>query len=146
AVTYLLDHLLSDPAPFVRARIAGALGQFPGTEVIDRLVRALGDPAWWVPMRSVEALEQIGPTAEHPREVALGDREPEIRIRAAVALERLGVPARLVSQIEKGEATTETQELLVKFGVAGARELLAEHLHHRSLAVREAMVAAIRDA
>src|SRR4051812_42578296 len=28
AVSYLLDHMLSDPAPFVRARIAGTLGQF----------------------------------------------------------------------------------------------------------------------
>ncbi|MEP6475098.1 MAG: HEAT repeat domain-containing protein, partial [Gemmatimonadota bacterium] len=27
AISYLLDHLLTDPAPFVRARIAGALGQ-----------------------------------------------------------------------------------------------------------------------
>lgn len=146
AVTYLLEHLLSDPAPFVRARIASALGQFPGTEVIDRLVRALGDPAWWVRMRSVEALEQIGPTAESPLILALDDPDPEIRIRAAVALERLGVPAALVARIEKSEATTETQELLVKFGVAGARELLAEHLHHRAPAVREAMIAAIRDA
>ena len=42
AVTYLLEHLLSDPAPFVRARIAGALGQFDDADVIDRLVRALG--------------------------------------------------------------------------------------------------------
>ncbi|MGH7658798.1 MAG: HEAT repeat domain-containing protein, partial [Gemmatimonadales bacterium] len=57
AVTYLLDHLLTDPAPFVRARIATALGRFQEPEVIDTLVRALGDPAWWVRMRSVEALE-----------------------------------------------------------------------------------------
>ncbi|HMU62149.1 MAG TPA: HEAT repeat domain-containing protein, partial [Gemmatimonadales bacterium] len=55
AVGYLLDHLLSDPAPFVRARIAQALGQFDEPEVIERLVRALGDPAWWVRIRSVEA-------------------------------------------------------------------------------------------
>jgi HEAT repeat protein len=146
AVTYLLEHLLSDPAPFVRARIAGALGQFDGSEVIDRLVRALGDPAWWVRMRSVEALEQIGATAEAPLILALDDPDPEIRIRAAVALERLDVPAQLVTQIERGDATSETHELLVKFGVAGARELLAEHLHHPSLAVREAMITTIREA
>ncbi len=146
AVSYLLDHLLSDPAPFVRARIAGALGQFPGSEVIDRLVRALGDPAWWVRMRSVEALEQIGTSAEAPLMLALDDPDPEIRIRAAVALERLGVPARLVTQLEEGSGTGDTQEVLVKFGVAGARELLAEHLHHRSPAVRDAMIGAIRTA
>jgi len=146
AVTYLLEHLLSDPAPFVRARIAGALGQFADSEVIDRLVRALGDPAWWVRMRSVEALEQIGPTAEAPLLVALDDPDPEIRIRAAVGLERLGVPARIVSEIERGEGTPETEAMLTKFGVAGARELLAEHLHHSSEAVRRAMISAIRRA
>ena len=90
AITYLLEHLLSDPAPFVRARIAGTLGQFDDPEVIDRLVRALGDPAWWVRMRSVEALEQIGARAEGPLLVALDDPDPEIRIRAAVGLERPG--------------------------------------------------------
>jgi HEAT repeat protein len=146
AVTYLLDHLLTDPAPFVRARIAGALGQFAGNEVIDRLVRALGDPAWWVRMRSVEALEQIGPTAETPLIVALDDPDPEIRIRAAVALERLGVPSRLVKIIEAGEATVDTLALLTKLGVAGARELLAELLHHPSSAVRSAVVGAIQNA
>jgi len=146
AVTYLLDHLLSDPAPFVRARIAGALGQFADHEVIDRLVRALGDPAWWVRMRSVEALEQIGAAAESPLTVALDDPDPEIRIRAAVALERLGVPARLVGEIERGEDGPETEVMLTKFGVAGARELLAEHLHHTSTRVRQAIIGAIRRA
>ncbi len=144
AVTYLLDHLLSDPAPFVRARIASALGQFADGEVIDRLVRALGDPAWWVRMRSVEALEQIGPAAETPLSVALDDPDPEIRIRAAVALERLGVPSRLVGLIERGEDSPDTHAMLVKFGVAGARELLAEHLLHPSPRVRRAVVAAVR--
>ena len=107
AVGYLLEHLLTDPAPFVRARIASALGQFGGPEVIDRLVRALGDPAWWVRMRSVEALEQIGPVAEGPLLVALDDADPEIRVRAAVALERLGVPDNLVRMIESGERVPE---------------------------------------
>lgn len=146
AVTYLLDYLLTDPAPFVRARIAGALGQFGDSEVIDRLVRALGDPAWWVRMRSVEALEQIGPIAEAPLIVALDDPDPEIRIRAAVALERMGVPARLVTRIEQGDGDADTDSLLVKFGIAGARELLAEHLHHPSVAVRRTIVRTIRQA
>lgn len=146
AVSYLLDHLLSDPAPFVRARIAGALGQFSDNEVIERLVRALGDPAWWVRMRSVEALEQIGPAAESPLLVALDDPDPEIRIRAAVALERLGVPARLMGEIERGEEAADTERILTAFGVAGASELLAEHLRHGSSKVRRAVIGAIRRA
>ena len=146
AVPYLLEHLLSDPAPFVRARIAGALGQFGGADVIDRLVRALGDPAWWVRMRSVEALEQIGEVAEGPLLVALDDADPEIRSRAAVALERLGVPGRLVAMIERDERASDARELLVKFAIAGARELLAEFMAHPSARVRQATVAAIRRA
>lgn len=146
AVTYLLDHLLADPAPFVRARIAGALGRFNDPEVIDTLVRALGDPAWWVRMRSVEALEQIGAVAEAPLMLALDDTDPEIRIRAAVALERLGVPNRLIDQIESGTAAPEVAEVLTKFGLAGARELLAEQLQHPSARVRQAVIGAIQRA
>ena len=144
AVPYLLDHLLTDPAPFVRARIAGALGQFDDPDVIERLVRALGDPAWWVRMRSVEALEQIGPQSEGPLLVALDDPDPELRIRAAVALERLGVPGRTVRMIEEGDRPEQAREVLSKFANAGARELIAELLLHPSAAVRLAVVAAVR--
>jgi HEAT repeat protein len=144
AITYLLDTLLTDPAPFVRARIAGALGQFNEPEVIERLVRALGDPAWWVRMRSVEALEQIGPVAESPLLLALDDPDPEIRIRAAVALERLGLPARLIGRIESGDLGQDAIGTLTKFAVAGAREMLAEHLHHPSAEVRGAVIDAVR--
>lgn len=146
AVGYLLDHLLSDPAPFVRARIAQALGQFDEPEVVERLVRALGDPAWWVRMRSVEALEQVGAQAEGPLLLALDDADPEIRIRAAVALERLGVPARLIASIVRGVNVQEATETLARFGNAGARELLAEGLAHPTPAVRAAMIEAIQRA
>ncbi len=144
AVGYLLEHLLTDPAPFVRARIASALSEFGGPEVIDRLVRALGDPAWWVRMRSVEALEQIGSVAEGPLLVALDDPDPEIRVRAAVALERLGVPDNLVHLIESGERAPEASDALVKFATAGTRELLAELAQHPSSQVREAVVTAVQ--
>jgi HEAT repeat protein len=144
AVGHLLDHLLTDPAPFVRVRIACTLGEFGGPEVIERLVRALGDSAWWVRMRSVEALEQIGSVAEGPLLAALDDPDSEIRQRAAVSLERLGVPARLIRMLESGERVAEASQTLIRFATAGTRELIAELLVHPSSQVREMVVAAIR--
>src|SRR4051794_26598843 len=144
AIHHLLEHLLTDPAPFVRVRIASTLGQFGGPEVIDRLVHALRDPAWWVRMRSVEALEQIGPAAEGPLLVALDDPDATIRGRAAAALERLGVPESLVRMIEKGENSAEASDMLVRLSVGGARELLVELMRHSSPAVRQAVITAVR--
>ena len=146
AIGHLLVRLLTDPAPFVRGRIASTLGQFGGPEVIDRLVRALGDPAWWVRMRSVEALEQIGSVAEGPLLVALDDGDQEIRQRAAVSLERLGVAANLVQMMEAGDRGAEASQTLARLAAAGTRELLAELLLHPSPEVREVGVTAIRRA
>jgi HEAT repeat protein len=146
AVGPLLDHLLSDPAPFVRTRIACTLGQFRDPEVVNRLVQALGDSAWWVRMRSVEALEQIGAPAEGPLLVALDDPDPELRGRAAVALERLGVSASLVQRIERGEEPAEASEALLRLINAGTRELLVELLGHSSPEVRQLVIAAIGQA
>jgi len=143
AVGYLLEHLLTDPTPFVRVRIAASLGQFGGPEVTDRLVHALGDQAWWVRMRSVEALEQIGAGAEGPLLVALDDPDSEIRTRAGVALERLGLPDTLVRMIESGERVPEAYDTLVKLATTGAREFLAELVSHPSTQVRAAVVTAI---
>ncbi|HET6837623.1 MAG TPA: HEAT repeat domain-containing protein, partial [Gemmatimonadales bacterium] len=146
AVGYLMDRLLSDPAPFVRARISDALGQLGGPEVIERLVRALGDPAWWVRMRTVEALEHVGEIAEGPLLVALDDVDPEIRIRAASALERLGVPDKLIRMIESGERVPDATQTMLKFAAAGPREFLSELAQHDSRQVRSVLITAAEQA
>ena len=146
AVAALLDRLLTDPAPFVRVRIATALGQLGGPEVIDRLVRALGDRTWWVRMRAVEALEQIGSIAEGPLLVALSDPDPEIRQRAAVSLERLGLSATLLHRMEVNQGAEEATQTLSRLTAAGTRELVAELLVHPSLEVRGTVIRAIREA
>ena len=146
AVSVLLDRLLTDPAPFVRVRIASALGQFGGPEVVERLVRSLGDPAWWVRMRGVEALEQIGNVAEGPLLMALSDSDPEIRQRAAVSLERIGLSTTLVRRIEEKDRAPEAHHLLGQLAAAGSRELIAELLLHPSVSVRTTIISAVREA
>jgi HEAT repeat protein len=144
ALASLLEHLLNDPAPFVRARVASALGQFDGPEVINRLIQTLGDSAWWVRMRAIEALEQIGPVAEGPLLVALDDGDTEIRQRAAIALERLGVPAALAGTIEQGDPEGVAARTLARLIAAGSKEQITELLTHPVHAVREVVVAALR--
>ena len=146
AVPALLERLLTDPAAFVRVRIASALAQFDGPEIVDRLVRALGDSAWWVRMRGVEALEQIGPGAEGPLLLALNDPDPEIRKRAAVSLERLGVPGKLLDRIEQDDGAEEASSTLDRLAGDGSRELLAELLHHASPRVRAVVLQALGQA
>ncbi|HZI75865.1 MAG TPA: HEAT repeat domain-containing protein, partial [Gemmatimonadales bacterium] len=146
AVAPLLEHLLSDPAPFVRARVASALAQFGGPEVTERLVRTLGDSAWWVRMRGVEALEQIGPGAEAALLMALDDTDPEIRQRAAVSLERLGIPGQLTVAIEQGGSGSDAARTLSRMVAVGTRELISQLLLHPSDTVRQVVIAGIRDA
>ena len=73
------------------------------SDVTDRLVHALGDPAWWVRVRSVQALEQIGPAAEQPLLAALDNTHREIRGRAAITLERLGAATTLAAAIRNDD-------------------------------------------
>ena len=145
ALQPLLVHLLVDPAPFVRVRIASTLGQFGGPEVVNRLVRTLGDPAWRVRLRGVEALEQIGPSAEGPLVVALGDPDPEIRQRAAVSLERLGVSTALLRRIEQDQGAEEAADTLGRLASAGTRKSPTELLLHPSPIVRRAVIKAVRE-
>ncbi|MGH7499327.1 MAG: HEAT repeat domain-containing protein, partial [Gemmatimonadales bacterium] len=144
AVGPLLDRMLADPAPFVRARIANALGGFGDSDVTDRLVHALGDPAWWVRVRSVEALERIGPPAERPLIVALDSEDAEIRGRAAVTLERLGSAVTLAGVVRSGENAEAAAATLAKFPSSGARELIAGLLLAPMEPARQAMLRALR--
>jgi HEAT repeat protein len=97
-------------------------------------------------MRGVEALEQIGPTAEGPLLVALDDPDPEIRQRAAVSLERLGLPATLIPKIESGDQEGKASRTLSRMAAVGTRELVTELLLHPSALVREVVIGAVRQA
>ena len=63
-----------------------------------------------------------------------------------MGLERLGVPARLVGRLERGENVCDATKALARIAGAGARELLVELLLHSSAGVRGAAVLAVRRA
>ena len=146
AVAALLDHLLADPAQLVRASMASALGQLGDPDVTGRLVHALGDPAWWVRLRSVEALEHLGPQAEQALLTALDSGDGEIRRRAAVALERLGTAAVLAARVRNEENAGTAAAVLAKFSSAGARDMMAELLAAPEESVRRVMLGSLRRA
>lgn len=128
AVDRLLEMLLSDPIPFVRTRVAQALGAIGHPKVIDHLIHVLKDPEWWVRIRAIEALEQIGMDSSGALLVALEDDDEEVRRRAAMALERMGYVQEGIDTLEKEGFRPDIHKVLLLVGKAGVTEVLYENI------------------
>jgi HEAT repeat protein len=122
AVSDLMPLMLADPVPFVRIQVVRALGAIGDERALHHLVDSLNDGAWWVRIRVVEALEQLGEPAVEPLFLALEDEDIEVRRRAAITLERLGVLRSLVQKLKEEEPGV--REKLLAAGQAGAVEVL----------------------
>jgi HEAT repeat protein len=122
AIDRLLEMLLSDPIPFVRTRVAQALGAIGNPRVIDHLVQVLKDPEWWVRIRAIEALEQIGRESAGTLLAALEDEDGEVRRRAATALERMGYVRDSVETLEREGFRADLFRILLLIGRAGVTE------------------------
>jgi HEAT repeat protein len=120
----LLEMLLSDPVPFVRTRVSQALGSIGHPRVIDTLIRVLKDPEWWVRIRAIEALEQIGKPASGALLVALEDDDPEVVRRAATALERMGYVHESIETLERDGYRADVVKILHLVGKAGVTEMI----------------------
>ncbi|HEU5361074.1 MAG TPA: HEAT repeat domain-containing protein, partial [Candidatus Deferrimicrobiaceae bacterium] len=123
ALERLLEMLLSDPAPFVRTRAAQALGAIGHPKVIDQLIHVLKDPEWWVRIRAIEALEQIGRSSQGALLVALEDDDDEVRRRAAMALERMGYVEESIAAMESEGFRPDLSRVLLLIGKAGVTEV-----------------------
>ena len=128
AVDRLLEMLLSDPIPFVRTRVAQALGAIGHPKVIDHLIHVLKDPEWWVRIRAIEALEQIGVDSSGALLIALEDDDEEVRRRAAMALERMGYVQEGIATLEKEGFRPDIYKILLLVGKAGVTEVLYESI------------------
>jgi len=128
AVDRLLEMLLSDPIPFVRTRVAQALGAIGHPKVIDHLIHVLKDPEWWVRIRAIEALEQIGTPSVGALLVALEDEDPEVSRRAATALERMGHVRECIAAMERDGFRPDLSKVLVLIGRTGVTEVLFDTL------------------
>lgn len=138
AVPDLIRMMLSDPVPYVRIQVVRALGALGDPRALHYLIDALKDGEWWVRIRVVEALEQLGDQAIEPLQLALEDRDTEVRARAAMTLERLGALDALVARLADLDAGA--REMLLVAGQAGVVEILIEALEHSDERIRFVIV------
>jgi HEAT repeat protein len=101
------------------------------------LIDSLKDGEWWVRIRVIEALEQLGEGAVEPLYLALEDSDVEVRSRAAMTLERLGDLDKLLHRA--GEGDVAAREKLLIAGQAGVVEILIDALSAESPRVRYAV-------
>jgi HEAT repeat protein len=137
SVPQLIHLMLSDPVPFVRIQSVRALGAIGDQRALHHLIDSLKDGEWWVRIRVIEALEQLGESAVEPLYLALEDTDTEVRARAAMTLERLGDLDRLLERA--GEGDVAAREKLVVAGQAGVVEILIDALSHDSPRTRYAV-------
>jgi HEAT repeat protein len=126
--------MLGDPVPFVRIQAVRALGTIGDPRALHHLIDSLKDGEWWVRIRVIEALEQLGDRAVDPLLKALDDPDAEVRQRAAMTLERLGVLDALLERAGDGDVAA--REKLVVAGQAGVVEILVEALSKPNPRVR----------
>jgi HEAT repeat protein len=128
SVAPLLDSLLTDPSSFVRTAVARALGSLPARETVEFLARSLSDPEWWVRLRAVESLANLGSPARDALLGALHDRDPHVAREAARGLDRIGVVGEAIESLRREGYTPEVAELLHDVGKAGSLDALLDGL------------------
>lgn len=138
ATQALLRAALSDPMPQVRAHAAGAIGRMGAEASIDVLVAALADPDYGTRVRALEALEMIQPGDTGPLERSLRDENPDVRKRAALALDRVGYLTARVAELASDDVAVARRAYAatLELGHAGLADGVAAHLHHADFRVR----------
>ncbi|HEY2513378.1 MAG TPA: HEAT repeat domain-containing protein [Polyangiaceae bacterium] len=134
----LVQAALRDPAPQVRAHAAAAVAKIEPEGAVDVLIAALADPDYATRLRALEAFENIPLADTSTLERALRDPTPEVRRRAALALERVGHLAKVVERLAAGDpkVVDEAYEKLIEIGRAGLADSVASNVNHGHFQVR----------
>jgi HEAT repeat protein len=134
----LVAALLRDPAAQVRAEAAVSVGKVAGEGAIEILVSTLSDPDYATRLRALEALEQFRGTDPTPILRALSDPSPEVRKRAALALDRIGYVEARIEQLAKEPLQADSANLafLRSLASAGVLQTLASYTIHPSARIR----------
>lgn len=143
SVDELMYVALHDPVAPVRAEAARALGRLGDPAALDSLFALLADPDYWTRMRVIGAIELIRPEDTSRLEALLHDPSPEVRNRAAVALDRVGVLAARVEDLASPhrDRRDRAARLLLDVGRAGLLQSLMAYLEHDDLKIRSRMAA-----
>ncbi len=96
--------------------------------VIRFLINILKDPEWWVRIRAVEALEQLGENSIPSLLIALEDEDKEVCKRAAMALEKIGYIRNILKEYGEGAYKPELRKILFLAARSGVVESLNEYL------------------
>ncbi len=146
SIIKLTELLISEPIPFVRTRISQALGAIGHPSVIHYLVNILKDPEWWVRVRAVEALEQLGEMSIPSLLVAMEDHDSEVRRRAALALERIGYVEKILDEYSEEKYKSELRKILFLVAQAGVVESLCEKLESSEGNIKKRIVRLLGEA
>jgi HEAT repeat protein len=85
------QRLLRDPAPFVRAHAARALGELDRPEMAAEIAELLGDTDWWVRTAAKQSLEAMGSEIWPVLMRCLEHRDKFVRNGAAEVFQNLGI-------------------------------------------------------
>jgi HEAT repeat protein len=145
AVNDLVQVTLTDPVPSVRAEAARSIGILGEESAVHSLINLLSDPDYWTRIRAIEAIEMIAPKDPTALDTALRDASPEVRSRAAIALQRIGFLEKRVEALAgtDREKVEQAHQTLVEMGRAGLIESTVSYLEHPDLRIRSRMAAVL---
>ncbi len=145
ALQPLVQAVLHDPSPQVRAFVTAALGRLGDESATGVLISALADPDHGTRVRALEALELLGSSRASLFRHVLADPQVDVRRRGALVMERSGYLTRRIADLASEDAAVVrvAYSALLDIGRAGLWKAIARSLDHENHRVRAAVARAL---